>query len=433
MSPQGNEREFRQILSQKVSGTLVGMWLLIPEYLRLGVWDILKGWTKSTNMDFDPRIALQMVNESAICVNRIRKKNSLGHQGFQLANGMSRLITDEQAHFLLNKHTMKEAENLFINLGHQRALSGHYLGDIIAIDPHRIITTSKRRMPKKKKRPCEPAQKMLQTFFSLCTQTGQPIMATMSSTGMPTTRATKNLVNATQKIIPSQALIIADKEHFTSELLNTFRQHPNFNLLAPTIKTKKIMPIINKLAYKPLWAGYAMAETDFYFKNNDHPFRLIAQRTGENAKNYTYDAFITTSNKDAQQLITQIYDQRWSIEEFFRFENRMGLKRASTLNLNIRYGKLALAMIAQAATYQLRGSLNSEYKKWDAPHLANEILAWQDGDIKVKDDTIIVTMYGTPKHLNIENYRNLPQQLQKQNINPKIPWLYDFKLDFRFR
>jgi len=42
------------MLSQKVSGTTVGMWLLIPEMQRLGVWDLLKGWTGGQNMDRRP-------------------------------------------------------------------------------------------------------------------------------------------------------------------------------------------------------------------------------------------------------------------------------------------------------------------------------------------------------------------------------------------
>jgi len=78
------------MLSQKVSGTSVGMWLLIPELLRLGAWDIIKAWVGKTDIELDPRIALQVVNETALCVNRIRRKSSLGHQGFQLANGMGR-------------------------------------------------------------------------------------------------------------------------------------------------------------------------------------------------------------------------------------------------------------------------------------------------------------------------------------------------------
>jgi hypothetical protein len=72
------------------------------------------------------------------------------------------------------------------------------------------------------------------------------------------------------------------------------------------------------------------------------------------------------------------------VEEFFRFENDMGLNRASTLNLNIRYANLAMAMLAQAATYELRKNLTHDYKTWDARHLSNEVLAWNDGDVRVK-------------------------------------------------
>jgi hypothetical protein len=80
----------------------------------------------------------------------------------------------------------------------------------------------------------------------------------------------------------------------------------------------------------------------------------------------------------------------------------MGLNRASTLNLNIRYGKLALDMMGQAATYGLRSKLKGPYQTWNAEHLGREVLAWADGDIRVKYDTIVVTFYGTPDHLDPE-------------------------------
>ncbi|MFO7830211.1 MAG: transposase [Bacteroidales bacterium] len=434
MSPQENEREFRQILSQKISGTSPGMWLLIPELHRLGAWDILKAWTKKTDMDLDPRIAMQMVNEAALCVNRVRRKNSLGHQGFQLANGMSELVTDEQIHGLLGKHTMEEARDMLVNLGIQRELSGHYPDKIIAIDPHRIISSSKREMAKKRKDPKAPSQKVLQTFFSVSAHTGQPIMATISSTGLSTTKATSNLLFATDKIKKSKpSLLLADKEHFTKDLFKSVGQYSSFNLLTPALNTSRIKNIIGGLSYQPLWAGFALAETKFNFDGDKKQYRLIAQRIGENKNDYTFNAFLTTSSEDARELISKNYDQRWSVEEFFRFENDMGLNRASSLNLNIRYGKMALAMIAQAATYQLRMKLKGEYKKWNAQHLSNEILSWSDGNIRVSGDTIIVTFYGNTKHLNMNEYVNLPKILENENINPHIPWLYGYKLDFRFK
>lgn len=421
------------MLSQKVSGTSVGMWLLVPELLRLGAWDIIKAWTGKTDPCLEPRIALQLVNETALCVNRVRRKSSLGHQGFQLANGMGRLVTDEQVHTLLNNHTISETQQMLINLGIQRQLSGHYPGDIIAVDPHRIISSSKRIMAKKRKQTDFPSQKMLQTFFSVCAQTGQPIMTNISSTGLPTSKATANLMDATGEIIKNKMLVVADKEHFTKELLDISEKHKNFDFLIPALNTSRLKNKIQGLDYQTQWAGFAIAETNFCFKDDTAQYRLIAERTGETAKNHSYNAFITTSKKDARQLICHNYDKRWSVEEFFRFENDMGLKRASTLNLNVRYGKLALAMIAQAAIYQLRIRLNEDYRKWDARHLSNEVLAWIDGDIRVKNDTIIITFYGKPNHLNPQDYINLPAKLMSEGINPKIPWLYDFKLDFRFK
>lgn len=421
------------MLSQKVSGTTAGLWLLIPEYVRLGTWDILKAWTKKTDSDLDPRIGMQLVNESALCIHRVRKKNSLGHQGFQLANGMSRLVTDEQVHLLLNSHTMEQAQQMLVNLGIQRQLSGHYPGGSIAIDPHRMISTSKRTMAKKKKAPSLPSQKMIQTFFCVDPQSGQPIMCTMSSSGMPTTRATKELLILTESIVKGNPLLLADKEHFTQELLCYVKESSDFDLLTPALNTKKLKNILQQLEYNPLWAGFAMAESTYTFNNTKKQFRLLAQRTGERVEDYCYNGFVTTSEKDGQALICEQYDERWSVEEFYNFENKMGLDRASTHNLNIRYGKLALSMMAQAACFQLRKNLKNDYKNWNAQHLAREVLAFAEGDIKVKDDTIIVTFYGGANHIIKDRYENLPQKLTNEGINPRIPWLYDFKIDFQFK
>ena len=42
-NPRRLERRLRQQLADKVSGNLAGIWLLVPEHLRLGTWDLLRG------------------------------------------------------------------------------------------------------------------------------------------------------------------------------------------------------------------------------------------------------------------------------------------------------------------------------------------------------------------------------------------------------
>jgi len=84
----------------------------------------------------------------------------------------------------------------------------------------------------------------------------------------------------------------------------------------------------------------------------------------------------------------------------------LGWNKSSTFNLKIKYGKATLGLIVQAALYQLRQKL----------------------------DTIIVTFYNLPEQLNLKkHYENLPEILANENVNPKIPWLFNFKLDFKFK
>ncbi|MFA6400023.1 MAG: hypothetical protein WCX31_00125 [Salinivirgaceae bacterium] len=42
------------------------MCLLVPELLKFGGWDIIKAWSGKSDIDIEPRIALQIVNESEI-------------------------------------------------------------------------------------------------------------------------------------------------------------------------------------------------------------------------------------------------------------------------------------------------------------------------------------------------------------------------------
>ena len=412
---------------------MVGLWFLAAEHLRLGTWDLIQGYTGYSDSAIEPRIAMQIVNEAALCNNRIRKNNYISHQGFELLNGMGFLVTDQEVHKLLDKHTVQDCLDLQETLALVRSNNGHYQGNQIAIDPHRIPSTSQRIMPKKKKQPDEPSRKMLQTFFALDTQTGQPIGCGIGSPGVNTTKATIDLMKLVEKAGPN-ALILADKEHFTEHLIQSINQNFNFELLVPAISTERIKKIERSLEYQRKWAGYAIAETMFNFDASKEKYRLICQREGETPKDFKFKSFLTISDKPAEVLLTEAYPERWSIEEFFNFDGAMGFDRASTFNLNIRYGKMSLALLAQAATYEFRKKLPQPYKKWKSTHLADAVFSKIDGDIRVKEDTIIVTCYNAPKELNLQqNYQGLPEKLISEGINPKIPWLYDFNLDFRFK
>ncbi len=409
------------------------MWFLVAEHLRLGSWDLIKAYAGGDDTSLAPRIAMQMVNEASLCKNRVRRKNYITNQGFELLSGSGFLATDEQVHHFLGQQTVVQAQSLQNALSLIRLNKGHYKGGIVAIDPHRIISSTRRVMPKKKKQPEKPAEKMLQTFFALNTRTGQPIGCGIGSPGVNTTKATLDLLDMVGHV-SKNALILADKEHFTENLVHKIEQDYQFEYLAPVISNARVKKIERSLVFQKQWAGYAIAETTFNFAKHKTKYRLIVQREGEVGTDYKYKSFLALSNKPAIALLSELYRERWAIEDFFNFEGAMGFDRASTFNLNIRYGKMSLALLAQAASYQFRKQLPKPYHRWDAKHMADAVFGNIDGDIRVKDDTIVVTCYNTPNQLNLkQNYENLPDRLLSENIDPRIPWLYNFKLDFKFK
>jgi len=57
-----------------------------------------------------------------------------------------------------------------------------------------------------------------------------------------------------------------------------------------------------------------------------------------------------------------------------------------------------------------------------------------EGDVRVQQDTILVTYYNAPNaELLRQHYHDLPKKLEAEGVDPRVPWLYDFKLDFRFK
>jgi hypothetical protein len=115
------ERGIRQLLADKVSGHLVGLWLLVAEHLRLGTWDLLCGWTGKPAERVEPRLALQVVHEAALCTRGIRSDRTLTNRGgFELVNGLPFIAGDVAIHDLLNRQNTESAIRLQITLGKLR-------------------------------------------------------------------------------------------------------------------------------------------------------------------------------------------------------------------------------------------------------------------------------------------------------------------------
>ena len=431
------------MLADKISGTHVGLWLLIPEHLRLGTWDLLCGWAARPASNVEPRLALQLVHEAALCVSGVRQGRSLSQKGFELAGGLPFVATDQAIHDLLDSHTVDQAQKLQITLGKLRRASGHLPGRIIAIDPHRINSSSKRQMVRFRDDPRLKAVKVAQTFFALDAQSSQPVCFSIASSARSVTQATPELLRMTQEILgpdpQNRPLLVADCEHYNQELVGQIQSQTLFDLLVPMPNQKARQTSCAKMPasqFTPRWAGFATAKVPFNWSccEPSSPLYEIVQRSGEKPNEYFFKSFLTTADRPEVEDLCVHYPQRWHVEEFFKFNQALGWQHAGTLNLNIRYGRMTMALIAQSVIHQLRQRIGEPFSSWDASHMAKDLLGGLDGDLRVHDDTIIVTYYNAPNvELLRKHYENLPAKLEQEGVNPKIPWLYNFKLDFRFK
>jgi hypothetical protein len=429
----------RQFLADKAMGNLAGIWLLIPELLRLGAWDLVCGWTGQSPQHVAPRLALQLIHEAALCRTGLRQGRTLNQRIFQLANGLPFLATDVAVHELLGARAVADSLRFQVTLGKVRRASGHFAGRLLALDPHRVRSFSKRHMRVHGHGDRERPTKVAQTFFALDADTGQPICFTTGTSAR--TAAAAELLELASEVLDTKAgqtLVLADSEHFTVELLDRVKTRTNFDLLVPMPSRASLRAKLRALPpelFRPRWAGYATAKVAYTpHKSQAGPFYQYVQRQGERPEEYSFNAFLATRDGDEVEELAGDFPKRWHVEEFFNAHQALGWNRAGTCNLNIRYGQMTMALVAQAAIDQFRKRLAPPTANWDAKHMATAYFGGLEGDVRVKENTIIVTYYNSPDAAKLrEHYEHLPAKLRAENIDPRVPWLYGFELDFCFR
>jgi hypothetical protein len=404
----------------------------------------MRSWSGLPSERVEPRLALHLVNEAALCLCSYRQQRTLSQKGFELANGLPFVPTDLAIHDLLDAHTVQQAQHLQIALGKLRRAGGHFTGTLLALDPHRITSFSKRQMRRHRFRSEEKPAKMAQTFFLLDCHTGQPVCFGLSSSAQSVVQASPDLLRVAAEILgaaPAAAtkpLILADKEHYCQELFSAVRTENVFDLFCAEPAYANGLQRWSKVLatdFTEHWPGYATAVEPYHFKAQPEAlYHEYVQRSGVGPDQYRYQGFLGTAQLPQVPALTRDFPQRWHVEEFFKFNQALGWHRAGTLNLNIRYGHLSLVLVAQAAIHQVRQRLGEPFVRWDATHLARNLFEGLEGDIRVEQQTIVITLYNPPNASLLQHhYEHLPEKLEREGVSPEIPWLYNFKVDFRFK
>ena len=76
----------------------------------------------------EPRLALQLINEAALCITGLRLRRGLNQQIFELVNGLPFLASDMAVHELLGARTVADSQRLQVALGQGASRLGPFSG-----------------------------------------------------------------------------------------------------------------------------------------------------------------------------------------------------------------------------------------------------------------------------------------------------------------
>lgn len=291
------ERGVRQLLADKITGNLVGLWLLAPEHLRLGTWDLLKQWAGPSPCELSCRLGMQLVHEAALGVVHLRTARCLSQKGFEVLNGMPFVASDQSIHDLLNAHTVQQAEQLQYALGCIRRARGHFQGQLLAIDPHRLPSASQRQMPRYRDSGAVKPYKVSSAYFCLDAQTHQPVCFLLTSSSMTVSQLVPRLLQLSARILnpttESKPLVVADNEHLSHEILDFVSAQTPFDILIPMSRTKSMDAALKAIPKKIFnLIGPDMPRLIGHTNSNDPPTLITVNSSNVPAKAQTM--FFTT-------------------------------------------------------------------------------------------------------------------------------------------
>src|SRR6266566_5236221 len=250
------------------------------QVVRLGTWDLMRSWSGAPPERVEPRLALHLVNEAAMCLCSYRHGRTLSQKGFELANGLPFVPTDLAIHDLLQDHTVEQAQRLQIALGKLRRAGKHFEGTLLALDPHRITSYSKRQMRRHRFSSQEKPSKMAQTFFLLDCHTGQPVCFSLSSSAQSVAQASPPLLDMAAQILglssakQGRPLVLADKEHYIQELFSDVRDKQVFDLLCALPAYPQCVQRWSQIPateFVEHWPGYFTTAQPYQFKEQPQP------------------------------------------------------------------------------------------------------------------------------------------------------------------
>ncbi|MDO9535400.1 MAG: hypothetical protein Q7J85_08735 [Bacillota bacterium] len=146
-----------------------------------------------------------------------------------------------------------------------------------------------------------------------------------------------------------------------------------------------------------------------------------------------YFALITPLDRVTKEMVMPTYTKRWRIETFFGQNYFLGIDHLPSLNLHTIQAVLSLRLAAFHAMDNFRNDLGAEHICKTPELIHRHFLNGVQGRVQLRDDLITVSIYGFKYDREVASiFLNLESKLIRASIDPRIPWLGNRRLEFKF-
>lgn len=422
------------LLKRGLTTTSAGGFFFLPYLLQLGGHDLLAslGPAKPEGLPKE-RLALGIVFESIFgYTDGIRAVDSVSRADFGLLAGLPFLVSPASQYRFLQSVPMNEALDFQIALGRRLLCLGQLTpGLAVNVDGHNLKTFSRKAMKRSFLTREGRYGKAIRTFYTQDQESQKPLMALAAYSGTTVSQVTHKLARLTRDILGRDFLLVADKEWYCGQLLQELHKHYGVAVLTPVKRSPKRLKEFDAVPLdhydQTVWGNVAAVYTTL--TNFDGPLRMLLKRQPHGK----YFALITPARDMSAETAMPTYTKRWRIENFFADNAFLGINRLPSLNLNAIQTALSLRLLAFHLVDNFRHDLGSDYRHRTPQRIHREFIDGVQGRIQLRGAFIEVSVYGFEHEAAAAAIlTNLDAKLEHAGVDPRIPWLGNRRLRFKF-
>lgn len=432
------ERQVQERLRSGFTTNYAGGFLLLAYHQELGSWSLLQklGPEKEQGIP-GGKLGLQWVHEGLFGIKRIAQLDGLRDDGFDMLNGLPFIVSPASEYRYFENLQTHSIRDFLEAMGRRRQQLGFFQGEIVNFDGHCRRTFTKVKMPKSWMTKLQQGVKAIRLYVSQDQLTQEPVMLSWGYSGYQVSMATPDLAAATQRILAQNFLSVMDAEFCVGHLLQYLDGNLRLRILLPVKRSpsrRQEMEEIPLEQFRRVSEQLKISQVHTRLKDFQGTLTLLVERFQNQEGEIRYVGFLSTDERSAEELLLKVYPRRWRIENWFKENDFLGIDSFPCLQLNGIGASLALKLLAYNIFSAFRSDLGGSFARMQPESFYQNFLRHVQGKVQLEKEEIVVTLYGHPhQELLAPRFHRLKEKLQSKGVDPRIPWLNNYPVRFRFK